>query len=66
MLFIFMGKYYTVDDTGTEKLAVCIRKHVLQLPTGKPSFLDVSAFGTLVCVKKQTSYLDLTKEGYFW
>jgi len=53
MLFFFMGKYYTVDDRGTVKVAVYIRKHVSQFLKGKSSFLDVSAYGRLFCVRSK-------------
>lgn len=36
MLFVFIGKYYTVDDRGTEKVAVYVRKHVLPLLKENP------------------------------
>jgi len=55
MLFIFMGKYYTFDDRGTEKVAVYIIKHVLHFLKGKQSFLDVhvSAYSRLFCVRSK-------------
>jgi hypothetical protein len=39
-----MGIYHTVEERGTEKVAVYKRKHVVKFLKGKSSSLDVSAY----------------------
>jgi len=65
MLFIFTGKYYTVDDRRTEKVAVYVRKHVLQFLKGKSSYLDVSSYGRLFCVSNKHVIWALQRKDIF-